>query len=68
MTHTVDLVPGKSLRILLVNCLLLMRAGLSKHRAMAGALNVAGYRPRQGALNRNTHTSTEEPTELKGGD
>lgn len=46
MTHAVDLLPGTSLWVLLVNSLLLMRAGLSKHQAMAAALNVAGYRPR----------------------
>jgi hypothetical protein len=43
----VDLVPGRSFRVVLVNSLLLMRAGLSKHQAMAQALNVAGYRPRK---------------------
>jgi hypothetical protein len=46
-THTVDLLPGQSPRVLLVNSLLLMRAGLSKHQAMAAALNVAGFRPRE---------------------
>jgi hypothetical protein len=34
-----------SLPVLLANSLRRMRAGLSKHQAMAQALNVAGYRP-----------------------
>ena len=42
----IDLLPGRSFGVVLVNSLTLMRAGLSKEQAMAQALNVAGYRPR----------------------
>ena len=42
----VDVLPGGSPRVLLLNSLRLMRAGLSKQMAMQQALNVADCRPR----------------------
>ena len=41
----IDLLPGRSLAVVLANSLTLMRAGFSKGQAMAHALNAAGYRP-----------------------
>jgi hypothetical protein len=41
----IDFLPGKSPRVLVVNSLLLMRAGYAKSDAMYYALIVAGYRP-----------------------
>ena len=41
----VELLPGRSLHVLLRNSLALMRAGASKQLAMQQALNHAGYRP-----------------------